>query len=234
MRRLHLLLVAMLMAVMPLSLYAAEVVEAVQPVLSGNWIVDIFAMIAALLGTAITAYTTMFLAKKKAEVAARLENETLTKVERIQAEAELIIYDVVGNINKQYLPTLVKAVKNKEITSKDDLKHKLRSLGDEALKQVVSVGAQRGIDIVKTLGTEWVITKIRSVVDERSPFLGDTAESLLNGGADWLINLGKDWAAKRGIAVTDESAVIIIPDGHAQEESELHVVDAAKVEVVND
>lgn len=192
---------------------AAAVAEG-QTLLTGNWLVDIAAIIASLLGAALTAYTTAFMARKSAEAKERLQDANLSKLERLRFEVESIIYDVVGNINRKYLPILVHAVANKQITKREELKNRLKSLGDEALNQIMTIGGQRGIDIIGTLGKDWVITKIRSVVDEKSPFLGDTAESLLNGGADWLLDQGKKYLESKGVTIPDgQTPPPIIPEG---------------------
>lgn len=214
MRLLSILTTILILLTMPLALFAGEAAEAADALLTGNWLVDIMAIIATLVGGALSAYTATLISSKRDEIKERLKTADLNNHEQIRYEAALIMYDVVGNINKQYLPTLVKAVQKKQITSVDDLKAKLRGLGDLALEQVVSIGAQRGIDLVEELGKDWLVSKIRSIVDQRSPFMGDTAESLLNGGASWLIRQGREWAGSRGIELEDKDALVVVPEGH--------------------
>jgi len=207
------LLAILMVACLPAGLFAAEVATEAPAIPStGNWILDMAAVIATVLGTIITGWLTKFLSSKSAEARQKLEDSTLTALERIRYETEAIIYDVVGNINQKHLPVLIRAVAEKKIDSIDDLKSKLKGLGDEALQEVLDIAAERGIDVVDKLGRKWVIAKIRAVVDEKSPFLGDTAESLLNGGADLLVNKGTEWLKGLG-ANTDEGKAIpaIVP-----------------------
>lgn len=206
------LLAMLLIACLPAGLIAAEVATDVPAVpVTGNWIVDIAAVVAMVLGTILTKWLTSFLTAKRDEAKKRLEDTTLSSLERIRYEAEAIIYEVVGNINQKHLPVLIAAVAAKKITSVDDLKSRLKALGDEALSEVVEIAKERGIDVIAVLGKKWLVTKIRSVVDEKSPFLGDTAESLINGGADLLVNKGTEWLNGLGANTGDAKIAAVVP-----------------------
>lgn len=206
------LLAILLVACLPVGLFAAEAAaEAPAVPVTGNLLLDIVAVIATVLGGFVTVWVSKFLSAKSAEAAKKLEDTSLSALERIRYQVESIIYEVVGNINEKHLPVLITAVAKKEITSVDDLKARLKALGDEALSEVVDIAQERGIDVIATLGKKWLVTKIRSVVDERSPFLGDTAESLINGGADILINKGTEWLQGLGADTGDAKIPVVAP-----------------------
>lgn len=199
-----------LLMMIPVLAFAGEGAESVAE--GTGWIVQIASLLAMVLGTTLVAFLDKLMKSKAEEAKKRAEVEGLSTIEMIRYQAEQIIYQVVNNINNQHLPLLVKAVAEKKVTSVDEIKHRLRGLGDEALDQVIKVGGQSGLDLIGVLGKDWLVGKIRNAVDERSPFLGSTSESLLNGGADWLIRRGKDWMESRGIDAEKCSIPIIVPD----------------------
>lgn len=168
------------------------VVAAAQQSSWQQMLLTIFSIAAIALGTIVTTYTTKFLKAKADEARAKLNDTNLDTVSKIKAELESIVYDVVSNINEKEFQKLVLQVANKELDSADAIKARLKELGNTALSEVIKIASDRGIDVVATVGKDWLITKIRSIVDEKSPIVGDTAEGLLNGGANWLVEKGKE------------------------------------------
>lgn len=205
-----LLLAIILFACLPVTMLASEVAaEAPVVPVTGNWILDVASVFAMVLGTILTKWLTSYLSAKREEAKKRLEDTTLSSLERMRYEVEAIIYEVVGNINQKHLPVLISAVAAKKIQTVDDVKQRLRALGDEALNEVIAIAQERGIDAVAVLGKRWIVSKIRSVVDEKSPFLGDTAESLINGGADLLVSRGSEWLKSIGANTGDAKIVAV-------------------------
>jgi len=114
--------------------------------------------------------------------------------QRIVARAKAYIWRRAAEIQEYELPELAAAVVRRQISA-DQLKRRLRALGDRLVDETVEYFDRQDIDIVAEFGKAQIMSWIRSAVDEISVFQKwPTAKILVEGGAEAILAVGMDTA----------------------------------------
>ena len=87
------------------------------------------------------------------------------------------------------MPKLFAAAQDGNISAAE-AKEWLNGLKDKAIKIAVEDLGSQGIDLASEFGLDWAEGKVRSFVDDNSPFLGPTVEALFDKGGDLISDQG--------------------------------------------
>ena len=133
-----------------------------------------------------------YLASKAALNKASASKENITTKQRISYILKDFALETCQKFNDKYLPTIARRIKDKEITTKKDIKELLYDIGTKARAELVEFGKREGVDMLKTYGADGIKHIIDYAAAKTSPFPGkDTAIELLEGsGADFIIEKG--------------------------------------------
>ena len=153
------------------------------------------------LGALVTMFLVPFLKRKglaaKAERGAHeaaAANSTINARGLLVSRLQEFLYGSAAAIAEKRFPQLAEAIKTKGL-NKDAIKKELRLWGGDLKQDALVYFDNQGIDLVKSVGGEWVDKLIERAANKVSPFPGrDTAKELLKSGvSDWLIDKGVDW-----------------------------------------
>jgi hypothetical protein len=162
----------------------------------------------------ISYFAVQHLRARRAEVEARLQNENLTRKERLElrlrnfllmrAEAflEKDMFEIAGRVAKAKAsggasePSIMAFVKEEFQTAHEKL--------DVAAKDYFT---EDDVNIAEELGQDAIDAAIRWAVDKSSPFPGKpTVQTLVSGGAEMLLNKGAAWTKKH---ITETGEVFV-------------------------
>jgi hypothetical protein len=159
-----------------------------------NWLNSILILAVPVIGFFVTQYINA----RKAETLARLQNENLSKKERLELRLKTFaLMQAEAFVQKDMFQIASDVMKNKETGAKSpaaiasSARDALKTAGERVMNDAIEYFNEDDIDIVSELGETNIKQAIRWAADAASPFPGKpTVEVLVNGGAEALVSMG--------------------------------------------
>ncbi len=165
-----------------------------------------FQMFMGVLSLVVTAFLLPYLTRKaqaaKAE-AEKLQAEAGTAAQTTRGillkRLEAIALGAAARIAEKEFPKLALQVKTGGITNKAGVKDILYSWGKQVRDEIIDYFRKEGIDIIATVGDDYLDNLIAQVANKVSPFPGrETAVHMLQANVtDWLIAHGVSYVKAR-------------------------------------
>jgi hypothetical protein len=173
--------------------------------------VPVWMMIVGTIMTVVAGFVTKWVNKLTNAKADKLEAEAavagISKKEKYIKLAEAAVLRIVASLNAKELPKIAKLIRDGQLKTKAGVKKYLRGMGSTAKVELIAAMSGKGIDVLDELGDATIDHIIRKTVDDKSPVMGETARTLLQGGWKVILDQGKTWlkSPESGTAVTGDA-----------------------------
>jgi hypothetical protein len=164
-----------------------------------NWLNSLLVVVVPV----ISFFVVQYLRARQAEVAARLQNENLSRKERLELRLRnFLMLQTETFVEKDLFEIAAKIKKDKSGTSVEAIAKKthaaFKMAHEKLLTSAENYFSAEDIDISAELGKDVVEKTIRWAADKTSPFPGKpTVSALLAGGAEMLLSKGVVWTKAR-------------------------------------